>query len=200
MKQLRRRVLAVAGLATLLVGGCGTTPTPAPASTPPAPTAVPTSSATLPPFACGEAISRPGTVPTALLDGIAAANEGGVGRITFTFRPAGNVAALPTVDVQPATPPFTMDPSGLPLDVAGTQFVAITLTGGTALDAEFNPTYEGPFDFALDGSPIVEMRRTGDFEAVSTFVVGLAGPSCVRILPPDGSGRVVVEVRASAAG
>jgi len=38
------------------------------------------------------------------------------------------------------------------------------------------------------------VRRAGDFEAVSCWVVGLDGPPCVRILPPDGSSRLVIEI------
>ena len=78
--------------------------------------------------------------------------------------------------------------------MAGTAFLAIVLQGGTALDADYNPTFEGPFDADPAGSPIVEVRRAGDFEAVSSWVVGLDGPPCVRILPPDGSSRLVIEI------
>jgi hypothetical protein len=167
-----------------------TTPTP----TPPGPTLVPTPAVSLPPFACGEAVGRPGTVPVARISGLAIANEAGLGRITFTFRPAGNVAAIPQVEIRPGTPPFTLDPSGLPLDVAGASFLVITLQGGTALDEEYNPSFAGPFDATPDGSPIVEVRRAGDFEAVSSWVVGLDGPACVRILPFDGTSRLVLEL------
>ena len=190
----------------LLVAACATpaapTPIPTPAPLPtqptttrPAPTSVPTPVVSPPAFACGAIVGRPGSVPVARISGMAAANEAGIGRISFTFRADGNVAAIPQVEVRPAVPPFTKDPSGLPLDVAGTAFVVVTLQGGTALDAEYNPTYQGPFDFTPGGSPIVEVRRAGDFEAVSSWVVGLTGPPCVRILPPDGSDRLVIEIR-----
>jgi hypothetical protein len=133
-------------------------------------------------------------VPLALITGFSVANEAGTGRITFSFRPAGNVAATPDVEIRPATPPFTMDPSGLPLEVVGSNFVVIVLQGGTALDADFNLTFEGPFDATPAGGPIVDIRRAGDFEAVSSWVVGLDGPPCVRVLPPDGTSRLVVEI------
>jgi len=187
-------------MAALLVAACAS-PAPAspaptsPAPTLPAPTSVPTPAVSAPAFACGESVGRPGTVPLAQIDGLAVANEAGVGRITFTFRPNGNVAAVPQVEIHPGMPPFTMDPSGLPLDVAGTAFIVITLQGGTALDENYDPTFEGPFDVAPGGSPIAEMKRAGDFEAVSSWVVGLDGPPCVRILPFDGSSRLVIEIR-----
>ncbi len=193
----RRAAIALA-IAGLLVTACATPPAPTapatPTSTLPAPTSVPTPAVSLPPFACGETVGQPGTVPIARISGIAVANEAGIGRITFTFHPNGNEAAIPQIEVRPARPPFTMDPSGLPLDIAGTAFVVITLHGGTALDEDYNPTYQGPFDFTRGGSPIVEVRRAGDFEAVSSWVVGLTGPPCVRILPFDGSSRLVIEI------
>lgn len=189
-----------------VVGACGAGPTPgatvttAPSpspdatATPPAPTEVPTVTASPPPLACGETIRQPGTVPLARISGFEVVNEGDVGRITITFQPEGNVAAVPEVEVRPAEPPFTMDPSDLPLDVPGRGFVTIVLFGGTALDADFNPTFEGPVDVDLEGSPIQSVRRAGDFEAVSTFVVGLDGSPCARVLPPDGTSRLVIEL------
>lgn len=133
-------------------------------------------------------------MPRALIAGLEVTNVGGVGRITFTFLPEGNVAAVPEVEVRPAQPPFTRDPSGLPLEVPGAEHVALTLFGGTALDADFNPTFEGPFDVDPAGGAIVAFRRAGDFEAVSSFVVGLTGTPCARILPPDGTSRLVIEL------
>ena len=204
-KRIPAALRGVTALATLLLAACATpapttpAPTPVVPTTPvptlPAPTSVPTLAVSPPPFTCGEAVGRPGTVPIARITGFAVANEAGIGRITFAFRPNGNVAALPQVEIRPGTPPFTKDPSGLPLDVAGTAFLVITLRGGTALDNDFNPTFEGPFDVTLDGSPIVEVRRAGDFEAVSSWVVGVSGSPCVRVLPFDGTGRLVIEIQ-----
>lgn len=207
MRSPGRRAL-VLPLAVLLLAGCGQGTTSAPSTvpsgtalpvataspTPPGPTEVPNVSASPSPFACGEAVRRPGSAPLALLTGFSVVNEGGIGRIAFEFRSAGNSAATPDIEIRPAEPPFTRDPSGLPLQVAGTAFLTIVLQGGTALDADYNPTFEGPFDVAPAGSPIVEVRRAGDFEAVSSWVVGLDGPPCVRILSPDGSSRLVIEI------
>lgn len=165
-----------------------------PTPTPPTPTAVPTSEASLPPFVCGETLRMPGSVPRAQITDLQVLNAGGVGRITFTFAPEGNVAAVPEVELRPADPPFTLDPSGMLLDVPGTDHVALTLFGGTALDEDFNPTFEGPFDADPAGEPIVALRRAGDFEAISSYVVGLTGSPCVRVLPPDGTSRLVIEL------
>lgn len=206
---------AISGL-LVVVTGCGTpaatpaasaTPAataPSPAATaatptatlvPPPPTHVPTPVATLPAYACGEALRVPGSVPRAQIADVEVVNEGGVGRITFTFLPEGPVAAVPDVEVRPASPPFARDPSGLPLGVPGTRFVSVVLHGGTALDEDFQPTFDGPFDIDADGQPIVALRRAGDFEAVSSYVVGLEGSTpCVRILPADGRSRLVIEI------
>ncbi len=198
----------MAAVATLLLAACATsapatpspappTPAPTPAAVTPAPTSAavtPAPAASLPDFTCGAALEQPGTAPLARISGFDVVNEDGVGRITITFRPEGDVAAIPDVAIRPGTPPFTEDPSGLPLDVRGTVFVVITLQGGTALDADYKPTFEGPFDAAPAGSPIVEVKRAGDFEAVSSWVVGLDGTPCVRILPSDGTGHLVIEL------
>jgi hypothetical protein len=203
------RTTAALAIAALLAAACASpgptaSPPAAPSTappptvtavpTPPAPTLVPTPAVSARPFTCGEPVGRPGTVPRAQIGGLSVVNAAGIGQITFTFLPNGNVAAVPQVTVRPATPPFSKDPSGLPLEVAGTAFLEIVLHGGTALDESYQPTYEGPVDFAPAGSPIVEMKRAGDFEAVSSWVVGLDGPPCVRILPFDGTSRLVIEV------
>jgi hypothetical protein len=215
----RRRAAVIAAFGALLVAvsGCGGGPSPtavatatpeisaaptatlaaptaAPTATPPTPTSVPTTEASLPPFAGGEALRVPGTVPRAQIADLQVVNQDGVGRITFTFEPEGNVAAVPEVEVRPADPPFTRDPSGLPLDVPGSAHVAVTLFGGTDLDENFEPTFEGPFDIDPAGEPIVAFRRAGDFEAVSSFVAGLDGSPCLRVLPPDGTSRLVIEL------
>lgn len=227
MKPARVRRLPGLAIAALLVGGCGTAGTPSPAapeSTPaatattaatssaaptptdtplttaPAPTQVPTSTATPAAFACSQPVSRPGTVPTARITGLTVADDAGIGRITFTFEPSGNVAAVPQVEIRPVDPPFTKDPSGLPLAVAGSKFLRLVLQGGTHLDENMNPTYAGPLEFTTGGTPIVEMKMAGDFEAVSTFIIGVDGPPCVRVRPFDGQSRVVIEVRSGRAG
>jgi len=194
-KRIPVALRGVMALAALLLAACAAPGPTTPAPTLPAPTSVPTPAVSPPSFACSEIVGRPGTVPIARISGFAVANEAGIGRVTFTFRPNGNVAAILQVEIRPGTPPFTKDPSGLPLDVAGTAFVVITLQGGTALDDNFNPTFEGPFDVTPGGSPIVEVKRAGDFEAVSSWVVGLDGTPCVRILPFDGTSRLVIEIQ-----
>ena len=213
------RPLLLLAIVILFAAGCGATSTPSPAPTasvgpvpatatptaapttpaptPPPPTSVPTPTMSLPAFACGETVRQAGSVPLARITGLTVVNDpaGTAGRITFTFRPEGGVAGIPEVLVKPATPPFTLDPSGLPLEVPGRFFVTITLLSGTALDDDYNPTFEGPFDIDPGSTPIVALRRAGDFEAVSSWVVGLNGDPCVRVLPPDGSGTLVIEIQ-----
>jgi hypothetical protein len=190
-------------VAALALAACGSATSSSPAGEATAapatggPTEVPIPTTTPPPFACGEPIERAGTVPRAQITGLKVVNDGGVGRLTFTFAPEGNVAAVPAVRIEPASPPFTQDPSGLPIEVPGSAFVTVVLQGGTALDENMEPTFGGPFDLDPEGSPIVALRRAGDFEGVSTWVVGLDRAPCVRVLPLDGSSRLVIEVKGS---
>lgn len=193
--QSRAVISALVALLAVLVAGCAGSPTASRPVEEPAPTDVPTPAPSPGPFVCDGAVRRPGTVALARITAIDVTNEAGFGRIVFTFRLEGNVAGVPEVEVRPAEPPFSEDPSGLPLEVPGLGFVSIVLFGGTAVDEDYQPTFEGPFDFDPDPpTPIVAFRRAGDFEAVSSYVVGLDGPPCVRVLPPDGTGRLVIEL------
>jgi hypothetical protein len=193
--QSRAGISALLALLAVLVAGCAGSPAASPPAEEPAPTDVAAPATSPGPFVCGAAVRRPGTVPLARITAIDVTNEAGLGRIVFTFRLEGDVAGVPEVLVRPAEPPFSEDPSGLPLEVPGLGFVSIVLFGGTAWDEDYQPTLEGPFDFdPAPPTPIVAFRRAGDFEAVSSYVGGLDGPPCARVLPPDGTGRLVIEL------
>ena len=163
--------------------------------TPPAPTTVPTPAVSAPPFACDETVGRPGTVPRGP-DQTAC---------RWSMRPASG-GSLHVPPQRATSRPFPRSRSarrrrrsrGIRAACRsrspGPRSWRSSLHGGTALDESYEPTYEGPVDFAPAGSPIVEMKRAGDFEAVSSWVVGLDGPSCVRILPLDGTSRLVIEI------
>ena len=88
---------------------------------------------------------------------------------------------VPEYAVSHADPPFTRDPSGLPLEVEGSYFFSVVLQGASIVDEEFQPVYEGPTDFQADLVRIRHVVLGGDFEAVSTWVVGLEAPACVAV-------------------
>lgn len=115
----------------------------------------------------------------------------GYDRIVFQFDGAGT----PEVDIREGQPPFTEDPSGLPLEVAGEAWLLITFHGGTAVTPDGEQTYNGPTEFALGFPQIVEMKQAGDFEAVSDWVVGLRGTACHRVEIREAPTRLLIDVQ-----
>jgi hypothetical protein len=115
----------------------------------------------------------------------------GYDRILFQWDGEGT----PEVDIREGQPPFTEDPSGLPLEVAGEAWLVIVFHGGTAVTPEGEQTYIGPTEFALGFPQIVEMKQAGDFEAVSEWVVGLRGPACHRVEVRTSPTRLLIDVQ-----
>lgn len=73
--------------------------------------------------------------------------------------------------------PFTADPSGKPVDVAGTTFLAVRLFPASGVDLTSpNATqiYAGePVLEPVPPSDLAVVRQLGDFESVDTWVIGL---------------------------
>jgi hypothetical protein len=111
--------------------------------------------------------------------------RGRADRIEFTF--AGD--AVPAFEITPAEPPFVRDASGLPVDVPGRAFLRVRFPFATGMDS-----YEGPATLVGSGSGLVSLVRTGDFEAVLTWVVGTSAPSCVRVGTLDAPIRLILDV------
>lgn len=100
---------------------------------------------------------------------------------------------LPETELRQAIPPFTTDPAGQPLTVAGNVFVSLILRGASRGGTDGPVTYEGPTDFTLGSDSVVQVRMAGDFEAVMTFVIGLTAPPCYRIFPLSDPSRLVID-------
>jgi hypothetical protein len=115
----------------------------------------------------------------------------GYDRILFEWQGAGT----PEVDIRVAQPPFTRDPSGLPMQVAGEAWLVIVFHGGTAVTPEGEQTYNGPTEFALGFPQIVEMKQAGDFEAVSEWVVGIHDQACHRVEVRESPTRLLIDVQ-----
>jgi len=104
---------------------------------------------------------------------------------------------LPEVSLDRATPPFTEDASGLPIDVDGTSFLRLTMRGGTKQTEDGTSSYDGPTDFDPGFPTLVDLTEGGDFEAQSTWYLGLTSESCVRVMQLVGEGgraRLVIDV------
>jgi len=202
------RTRLVAGLAVSLLIGCTTAPTTSPTATPnptptttataqstpmPTPTFTATATATpsasaeptdaLGPYVCGTTISLPavGTGQAATTD-VRTGLHPGYDRLVFEY--AGG--RRPQLTITVVAPPFSLDPSGLPLTVQGTQFVRIRLDGIVV-------GYTGATSFKPGGPFITDVKRQGEYEGQQSWIVGLAAGVCPRVLGLTGPSRWVVD-------
>lgn len=190
-----RRPLALALLATVvgasLAGACGgdddgveaggtattqpaatTTAAPSPTTTT-APEPPPTTAAPCPPPGAPPASPFTGGDPASygLLTDVSVASEKCTDRVAFAFD-----HALPGYRVEYQTGPFTQDASGAPVTIAGDAFVVIRFEPAYGYDFETGAlTYEGPREIVPSSARFVrEVENSGDFEAVLTWIVGVA--------------------------
>ena len=93
-----------------------------------------------------------------------------------------------TVTPQPAAV-FLQDASGRPQPLEGTAGVRIRVSPASGA-----ASYSGPIDFK-PGYPVLrEARQIGDFEAVTTWGLGLSRPACLRIFTLSSPPRLVIDV------
>ncbi len=112
-------------------------------------------------------------------------------RIVFEFGEAGTPAFM----TEHASPPFVKDPSGLPMTVAGSNVLQLTLNGATKLADDGSSTYTGPTDFTPGFPQLVQLVEQGDFEAVNTWYMGLDGGDCLRAAVVTDPSRLVIDVQ-----
>lgn len=163
-------------------------PTAAPATAPSAP---PEPTADLGDFVCTYPYAVDGTAGRAQIDDVRVGTHPGYDRIVFQFE-----GGIPAMDVKVGKPPFTYDPSGLPMPVAGTDFLVFLLRGGTGLAPDGRVTYDGPTDFTPDYPILVQFIQAGDYEAQSEWVAGLSQPACIRVFTLTGPDRLVIDLAA----
>ena len=186
-----------------------TIPTTTPTTATPAPTPPPTTAPSTPPeptaglgdFMCDFPYAVDGNAERAQISDVRVGAHQGYDRIVFEFE-----KGIPALDVKVGKPPFTKDPSGLPLEVAGDVFLVFTLRGGTAVTPTGRVTYDGPTDFTPgftpDHPPLVQFVQAGDFEAQSEWVagltkpVGMTEPDCIRVFALSDPDRLVIDLAA----
>jgi hypothetical protein len=202
------RPLAVGFLAVLLAGCLGTAASPsaslpsaAPATASAAATGAPTASQDasaepipsedLGPFTCDFPIHIDATVALANLTATRIGQHDGYDRVVFEFE-----QGIPEVSIERAEPPFTEDASGAPLDVDGSSFLRITMRGGTAQTEDGSSSYNGASAYDPEFDTLTALVRGGDFEAQSTWYVGMTNEACVRVgvLAEEGAPRLVIDL------
>ena len=132
---------------------------------------------------------------TALLTDVRMARHEGYDRIVLEFKGDG----LPEWRVEYVDPPILEDASGEEVDIDGDAFLQILMFGASGFDMETDTeSYTGPDE--LDGADfgmgvVQELERTGDFEAVLTWVAGLPEELPFAVSTEDGPPRLIVDVK-----
>jgi len=142
-------------------------------------------------FSCDLPVVEDATVALANITDVRVGTHADHDRVVFEF-----ADGLPEITLDRATPPFTHDASGMPIEVTGSSFLRLTMRGGTKQAADGTSSYDGPTDLDPGFPTLVDLVEGGDFEAQSTWYLGLASDACVRLLTLTGDGApgLVIDV------
>jgi hypothetical protein len=140
-------------------------------------------------FDCSFPQTGAGTVARAQITDVRVGTHAGYDRVVFVFGDG-----IPEFTLDKATPPLLQDPSGLPLEVQGDAYWQLVMQGGTRLSPSGHMTYDGKTDFKPGFPQLAELVEGGDFEAVSTWYLGLESASCVRVLTLSDPSRLVLDI------
>lgn len=143
-----------------------------------------------PAFDCSLPVRLAATVARAQITDLQVGAHDGYDRMVWTFG-----AGLPQMTVERATPPLTQDASGAPMRVQGSAFLRVVLHGGTVQLPAGGVSYSGAVSMTPHFARLVDLQSAGDFEAVSSWYVGLDGQACVRAFTLDTPSRLVIDVQ-----
>jgi len=194
----RRPFLALAMVAALglLAGGCGGKDDEGPLGTTTSSATTETTGTTTTPglegASTGPVVVKGTSEEVALLTHVRAARHEGYDRVVFEFR---NVA--PGYDVRYVQKPVHADGSGAEVPVEGGAVLLVRME--PALDADLTQesaprTYLGPQRFSPDTAAIEELVRTGGFEAVLTWAVGVDEKRPFKVTRLESPARIVIDV------
>jgi hypothetical protein len=133
---------------------------------------------------------------TALLERVAVGRHEGYDRVVFQF-----TNALPGYKVEYVQPPLKEDGSGNPVQIKGNAFVVVRMEPASGFDLNTGEgvlVYKGPkrIDGSAAGTSVVqELVRTGDFEAVLSWAVGLSDKVDFRVQTATSPLRLIVDFR-----
>ena len=191
--------------------GTTVTPTTTVTSTTSAPTTVPTTTTqtttqtttptgtTLLPGAATTPVSTPegvnGPGLTALLVDVRTGRHDGYERVVFEF--LGD--RVPGYAVQYVDPPFTADPSDLPVAIDGDAFLRVRMAwaSGYDLTGDLGQVYTGPDRIDVNAPVVQELVLLGDFEAVLSWVIGVDAEHPFRVTVLDEPARIVIDIATS---
>jgi hypothetical protein len=194
----------VAGLVlVLVVAGCGSSDksaTPSGGGSLPAPTTSTTTTGGIDPLAGAGTTPVEGSAvgtETALLERVAVGAHDGYDRIVFQF-----TNELPGYRVEYVEPPLKEDGSGAPVSLKGNAYLSVRMEPASGFDlntGEGKLVYKGPkrIDASAAGTSVVEeLVRTGDFEAVLTWAIGLSDKADFKVSTATSPSRLIVDIRA----
>ena len=133
---------------------------------------------------------------TALLERIAVGRHEGYDRVVFQFK-----NTMPGYRVEYVKPPLKEDGSGNPITVKGNAVVVVRMEPASGFDlnsGEGVMVYKGAkrIDAASAGTSVVqELVRTGDFEAVLSWAIGLSDKVDFRVTTATSPARLIVDFR-----
>jgi hypothetical protein len=178
---------AGSGSATGSTSGAEPAPSSGAATSEPTPEAPPTSTDT---------VTDPAgpTAPAAVLAAIRTADRGSYDRVVFEFTGTFGGYSVGYVDE------LTEDPTGDPVELAGTAILAVAIQGATMNNAfQTSDTvplaaYTGPKRITPNLPSIKEVADAGDFEAVLSMGVGVGAKVGFRVLKLADPARLVIDI------
>jgi hypothetical protein len=132
----------------------------------------------------------------ALVDRIAVGRHEGYDRVVFQFR-----NGLPGYRIEYVDPPLKEDGSGNPVSVQGNAIVLVRMDPASGFDlntGEGVMVYKGPkriHGSAAGTSVVQELVRTGDFEAVLSWAIGLSDKVDFLVRTAKSPARLIVDFR-----
>ena len=143
----------------------------------------------LPAFECTPSVTIPSTTDRAQITDVRVGTHAGYDRVVFEF-----ASGIPDAVIEGVLPPLYEDGSGLEMDVAGSAFLKVTMHDASRVSPEGGLTYDGSTDFKPGFDRLAQLIEAGDFEAVSTWYMGLDGAGCYRVLTLADPSRLVIDV------
>ncbi|MEO5632862.1 hypothetical protein [Gaiella sp.] len=188
-----RLLLLVA--AAFLLGGCTGSADDQPTTSTSTSTATETTANPLE-GASTDTVVVPATITeTALLTDVRSVRQEGYDRVVFEF-----ANGVPGYEVGYVERPIIADGSGNEVEVEGAAVLRVRME--PALDADLTQesaprTYTGPNRFSPDTATVVELVRTGGFEAVLTWAAGIDAERPYRVTALTDPPRIVIDVDTS---
>jgi hypothetical protein len=143
----------------------------------------------LPPFACTPSVTIAKTTDRAQITDVRVGTHDGYDRVVFEF-----ASGLPDAVIEAVLPPLYADPSGLEVEVAGSAFLKVTMHGASKISPDGGVTYGGSTNFEPGFDQLAQLVEGGDYEAVSTWYLGLNGGGCIRVLTLADPSRIVIDI------